>query len=122
MHISILYCNRIHCTTPLLQCHTLQPASRRIFCDVIIETSTELCIISTALECQRIYAVLCVSIMGLTRCNKTTVCDALKSFLKNHGILVQICQDHKDSIDETIANLCNRSKNLYGTDDANICC
>jgi len=36
-----------------------------------------------------------------------TVCDAIQSFLKNRGILVQICQDHKDSIDRTISNLVN---------------
>ena len=37
----------------------------------------------------------------------TNICDAIQSFLKNRGILVQICQDHKDSIDRTISNLVN---------------
>jgi len=36
-----------------------------------------------------------------------TVCDSIQTFLKNRGILVQICQDHKDSIDTTIASLVN---------------
>ena len=33
--------------------------------------------------------------------------DSIRSYLKNRGILVQVCQDHKDSIDNKIFTIVN---------------
>lgn len=46
-----------------------------------------------------------------------TMSKAIESFLKNRGILVQICQDHKSEIDKNIATIVNNANLVMNAQD-----